>query len=667
MNKNYLLKLVLICGLFILCKPYLKAENQIEKIHRYLENCKTDSCEIKHTYNLILYYRSHELDSLQKYLKVLKHLGIKNNDYNAIFKAMLIEGHNFDDLNQYKSADSIYSEMEKMKDKVDSGIFLYLYSGYSTQAYQKKNYKKCIKYSDKSINLLKIDSTENYHKIATIYINKGQAFSRLDNFDEALENYKMALHYIEKSNFEVEINKAWVYEKIAILYKNFDNDHFADKNYRVALTNAKMFPNKYFPILQNYLNLKYSQDSLKYFSHEIDSLIANTKYLKMRNMPFYYTILTNYYIETDQIEYAKFSNDSLLETCRKINHNDRLSDYYKNLGDIYFIEKDYLSAKTNYQYVLDSFELKERLETALIKSLISANLLNDGKIKEEKLLNKFSENLLIRQSAFVDEEIGKWRVAYEDEIKTLELDKIKAENLVNVLTSNKRKNWLLGSILFIIMMLGIISRLFYSRKKIQSQSKDLLLANANISTLHKELNHRVKNNLAFMTSLLEMQGRRTDSSEAKEIIKDSEGRMKALSLVHAHLYKKDVSTTINLTQYLEEIARNLEQVFSKPDKLISIETSIKVIDVDAEIAMRIGLILNELVTNSAKHAFENQHNPIIKIESYVADDGKINLRYEDGGKTITNDAAKKNPYSMGLKLIQLLRAQLDKEVSFHIV
>ena len=156
-----------------------------------------------------------------------------------------------------------------------------------------------------------------------------------------------------------------------------------------------------------------------------------------------------------------------------------------------------------------------------------------------------------------------------------------------------------------------------------------------------------------MASLLQMQRRRTDSAVAREIIQDSEGRLRALSLVHSNLYVNVNSRIINLKSYLIDISKNLEKIFNRPDCELKIKNKIEELDIDAELAMRIGLVFNESVTNTVKHAFNNCSNTTVSIESYMSNDG--------GNFKLT----KKNISSsnkMGVKLIKLIEDQLKELV-----
>ncbi|MBL0119539.1 MAG: hypothetical protein IPP89_11280 [Saprospiraceae bacterium] len=107
-----------------------------------------------------------------------------------------------------------------------------------------------------------------------------------------------------------------------------------------------------------------------------------------------------------------------------------------------------------------------------------------------------------------------------------------------------------------------------------------------IELLNNELNHRVKNNLAFLTSLLEMQGRRVTNVEAKDALKESESRLRALSLVHTNLVRNHESKEINLKNYLEELTQSLQDAFRISD--LKIRTSFIDFNIDAEKAREKG-------------------------------------------------------------------------------
>ena len=235
--------------------------------------------------------------------------------------------------------------------------------------------------------------------------------------------------------------------------------------------------------------------------------------------------------------------------------------------------------------------------------------------------------------------------------------------------NKKQKQYLFGGTL-LLSLFSFSSFLFYRQREKQKQlNTELTSQRDQIKLLNRELNHRVKNNLAFMTSLLEMQGRRTDSDEAKQVLRESESRLKALSIVHNNLFQNDTHTTINLKSYLLEIAQHLQNIFEIPGKSLQLETQLADLDFDAEDAMRVGLIVNELVTNSVKHAFANVDNPKIILETSRSADGKVSLRYQDNGPGFIQKEIKEpvsNASSIGVKLIQLLEQQLAAKLDLQV-
>lgn len=130
--------------------------------------------------------------------------------------------------------------------------------------------------------------------------------------------------------------------------------------------------------------------------------------------------------------------------------------------------------------------------------------------------------------------------------------------------------------------------------------------------LLREVHHRVKNNLHTVICLLQIQAEFL-KDDALRAIESSQHRIYAMSLIHQKLYLNDESETINLQMYLEDLITYLEESFSN-DHRISYDVQVKPLNVDIAIAIPIGLVVNEAITNSIKHAFVGQRkNKIIHI------------------------------------------------------
>ncbi len=372
-------------------------------------------------------------------------------------------------------------------------------------------------------------------------------------------------------------------------------------------------------------------------------------------------------------------------------------EYYEKSKEVYFSEAVGASINTkinllemiirsgliehkNYQQIQNYINLRDTLEAENSKATLSKHLtIYEVEKKDNEILNlrninleKNIENLKLAETSSnlerinILESFNSLKNLKSGDSLRLVLDQNMAVNK-ELLTNEKLKLatisfqerilWLGGLALSLIsLLLLLIYRQSTKRKRL---NKQLSHQKDQIQLLNRELNHRVKNNLAFMTSLLEMQGRRTESAEAKQVLSESETRLKALALVHSQLFRSENDVDINLKTYVNEVLDHLKNIFSIPDKQLKIQSDLIDYQVNAEDAMRLGLIINESVTNSVKHAFLDVKNPNINIKTSVNHIGKLVMEYQDNGPGIETILQKDGvSNSLGLKLISLLKKQL---------
>lgn len=193
-------------------------------------------------------------------------------------------------------------------------------------------------------------------------------------------------------------------------------------------------------------------------------------------------------------------------------------------------------------------------------------------------------------------------------------------------------------------------------------------------TLLQEIHHRVKNNMQVISSLLKLQEMHADDERVSTIIKESQSRIYSMSAVHETLYRSSNLSEVEIKPYLEKVAASLIQTFAKRPEAINLQIDSPVIKVNVQCASTIGLIVNEIVSNSLKHAFPDTHEGSIKVTaSRNADD--IVLTIADNGIGFPNDFNWQDAPSLGLKLVNtLVKDQLegsivqrsDQGVSFEI-
>ena len=325
------------------------------------------------------------------------------------------------------------------------------------------------------------------------------------------------------------------------------------------------------------------------------------------------------------------------------------------------------------QYAYDSYQcLKNKKDFTrsidLGERIISSKLNNlDAKIFLEII--EYTDSL---QKKSLYNRINKSELDLYNEINNIEnenekviLKNIENQNIIASIKIKNQKNRISLLILSLLILLSGILYYLWNQNRLKKLNNSLNIQKDQIKLLNQELNHRVKNNLTFMTSLLEMQARRISNFEAKEIIKESESRLKTLSLIHSNLFKNENDTEVNLKFYLSEIVNHLQSLFQLNDKDLVINTEFIDYKINAEDAMRLGLIVNELITNSIKHAFDDVKNPIINISTSINIEKKLTLNYKDNGQGLQiNTMDSKNTHSLGIKLISLLKEQLGDRFVF---
>jgi two-component sensor histidine kinase len=183
-------------------------------------------------------------------------------------------------------------------------------------------------------------------------------------------------------------------------------------------------------------------------------------------------------------------------------------------------------------------------------------------------------------------------------------------------------------------------------------------------TLLAEIQHRVKNNLAIITGLLNLQLEKAPCDVSKKLMVESRNRVMSISMVHDRLYKKDNLSKINFKLYLSELIHEVVKSFPDLPQPIEIQEELDTIELEVTRAVPIGLIINEAITNSLKHAFDsNSKNPLIKIKMQIIFD-KVHIAFSDNGIGYS-DITNRKESSLGISLIESLADQIDSEVSFR--
>ena len=273
-----------------------------------------------------------------------------------------------------------------------------------------------------------------------------------------------------------------------------------------------------------------------------------------------------------------------------------------------------------------------------------------------KYFYKYHESAVARVRKENDAQITNITEKYENEKAKKEVKRVSGE-----LTQSKEQLELKEAenvrvyvfLIILVVMLGVIAFLLV---RINRANKKLKERNREKDTLIQEIHHRVKNNLQFISSLVNMQMNSSSSDVEIHTLNDASRRIKAMALVHEMLYNQKESTGISIKQYLEELISSLNEVVNSNSIPIQFKMQLDEVNFNVTNSIALGMITSELVSNSMKHAFENTPQPEIEIRLQAGDDKTVLFSVRDNGAGLKGGNESKK--TLGIRLIDIFSRQL---------
>ena len=199
------------------------------------------------------------------------------------------------------------------------------------------------------------------------------------------------------------------------------------------------------------------------------------------------------------------------------------------------------------------------------------------------------------------------------------------------------------------------------RKQTEAEKEQLMLeltrALSHQKLLLQEVYHRVKNNLQVISSLLDLRSRYITDSVAKAAFKESIQRIRAMALVHEKLYNTEDLQKLDFSGYLKKLIQQLLHGYGV-NKRIALNIDGTDFGFNLDVAIPLGLIFNELVTNSIKHGFSSSQEGVISI-SCENQNGFTKFRYSDDGVGLPEKFDLSNAETFGFRIVRLLIKQIN--------
>lgn len=214
-----------------------------------------------------------------------------------------------------------------------------------------------------------------------------------------------------------------------------------------------------------------------------------------------------------------------------------------------------------------------------------------------------------------------------------------------------------GEILFLVILRDITARRAAEHKIQQSlREKEALL---------QEIHHRVKNNLQVVSSLLGLQSRQVADEEIRRAFRESQNRVHSMALIHERLYQSEDLSEIDCQEYADQLVGHLFRSYGVSLSRVKLNMDFGGERMPMALAVPVGLILNELLSNCLKHAFPMGRDGQITVKLTREQDGRLILRVSDNGIGLPKNVNLWNARSLGLRLVRILSEQMDAGLKMH--
>lgn len=547
----------------------------------------------------------------------------------------------------------------------------------------------------KNLNNLRIAREQKDVSYEALFLhNIALSCQHLNKDEQALTYYEQAFALAEQNNFRRLLNN--IYYNRAILYRRkgqytkamrdliaarttLEEQHDINGLYAVynSMGNIEYLRANYLTALQHFETaivlidglLKETTDRMQQEELTLDMAIS------LNNMGEIYTRMSNFslsllYLDSalkykQRVNRERYTAGTLLALGITYDSLDNTAQSVAFLNRAYEISKKHQSVLTLIQasnalaslygkqknYDAAFRYLDEGLELARTDSL-REELLQNYDIRR-KLYRKTGQlaDALIYDDLYFETEQYLRNIAREKEIEELKTRYDLDKTNLQLEQSRQKNNWLIIVVVITISLLVSIAFAYVQKKK----SRD------KIEILMRELNHRVKNNLQVLLSMVSLQELQVKDSSSKALLKATQSRIMAMSFIHRKLYKDREFTLINIGDFIQELVQELQMVYHTQAQHVHVDFNLQLLELEVDKAIPLGLLVNELITNAFKYAFVQHPDARLHI-SLETDDRDITIIINDNGPGYHPEKSTINGF--GSTLILTLIKQLKGKINY---
>lgn len=502
--------------------------------------------------------------------------------------------------------------------------------------------------------ILKIPESEGW----LLYTNLGYVYERKGLLGEAFAYASKTLEIGEKYNDS---------KAIAMAYSDMSNLFWKqgkfDEALNYGLKSIEVFEKRGLDDLdydftlhllgQYMVDLERPKEAVAYFEH---SIAIGERYGFYNNLSDTFIALANLHSKKGAYSEARKSGLEALRYAELLQNEFMIMRSYLALGKVSNQSKDYLEAA---QFLETSIiEATENFGDKFYLSLVYQELSEayEGAELFKKALIASRKSDELRKDVFTTEA--------EEKISLLqtEMDVAQKENTIMLQEAALSKQRILQIFYLtlagvLVIFLFLLYRVFLRKKKYsvllekKNEEKEFLL---------KEIHHRVKNNLETISSLLTLQIAKIDDPKFKQVMEETYTRVQSMGMIHLSLYKEGNLKHVEMKAFFEALGKFIIDTFDATDR-IDFSTKMDSVELDVDVAIPIGLIVNELISNSLKYAFPRHESGRILVSLFERE-GNLFLKVSDDGIGMMENTTTQGT-GFGSELISLLTRQLDGKMT----
>ncbi len=583
------------------------------------------------------------IERQQKTVTLFSNIGDKLSKADALFRLADYQqdaAHLDAALNTYEEAQALYRDLENTEGVIDC------LNQIGVIHKDLANYTQALPIYYEAYDLARKNGLAN--KLASTCVNIGVVLKNQRQFDEALSYYRRAeeIYIIDSDHYGL----ADIYNNIGNVQRQQEKFSDALKSYKLALEHRKR-SGRLERLSYTYNNIGIVYTQRKQYDKAIEYLTLaedeKIKYKDYQTLSHTYLNMSEVYLGTNNEPKYHYYADLADKLARKYSLMEIVRNVQVNNGKFEAQNGNYEKA---YAYLSGVFNAMDTLDEQSEKVLTSVLQAHFREKQNQSEISQLSE--------------ANTTLSYEN--KELE----EQQHVSRVLI------WALSIVLFVLIGISILllrnQRALWEKKRqlelTNEQLRETTIGKEEKETLLKEIHHRVKNNLQIIKSLIRLQkagmeDQGMNDQRMSDILQEFEQRVSSMALVHESLYKSKDLASVDVSSYYENLINDLIAAYNVSQD-IRAEIAVNISGLGLDTLVPLGLLTNEIISNSLKHGFEEGQNGIITVDLEKIDEDNYVLYIGDNGKGFDFDEQRSSESTLGTELILALVEQLDGTYEF---